>query len=154
VTKVKLTQFEYDKINAEFQALIHKQKKLRQSHIDSVDEGDARECEAWTLTNDLSNLNYIRIKELNDLLLNSQVISTPKTTKKVKHGLYIEILMRDLSKKYLLCNPEVIEYIDNGLSIESPIGKFLLNKPIGNFVFVNEEGTKTPIQIMQISELK
>jgi transcription elongation GreA/GreB family factor len=149
VNNAKLTQYEYDTIFAHFKKLQHKQGSLRQSHIDAVSEGDDRECDAWSLTNDLSSHNYSKLKEINDFLVDTKIIK-PTKNDKVSHGKTIRVNINGSQKEYYICHPQAVEYLSNGLSTESPIGKFLLGKTVGEYNFMNQEDISIKIKIISI----
>lgn len=153
--KIILTQIEYDSIHKRFLDLIKKQKSFRQSHIDAVNEGDDRECDAWSLTNDLSNYNYIEVKELNDILVNATIIKQrnlkQRAKRVIRQGDRVEILFNHKQTIYTLCNEHSLPYLENGLSVKSPLGSFLLGKKIGKFLFkTQEDAISKEIEILKI----
>lgn len=156
VSKVKLTQIEYDSIHSKFLELLKKQKSFRQSHIDAVNEGDDRECDAWSLTNDLSNYNYIEIKELNDILANAIIIKQENAKQRskriIRQGDRVEIFFNHKKTIYTLCNEHSLPYLENGLSVKSLLGSFLLGKGLGKYMFnTKEETISKEVEVLNIN---
>jgi transcription elongation GreA/GreB family factor len=129
---IQLTQFEYDSIFVIYKMLQNRQHYLRQSHIDAVDEGDPRECDAWSLTNDLSQLNYTKLKEINDLLVNAKIITKRNAKSKlIGFDSLVHLKINNQKKLYRVCHSDALEYIENGLSSKSPVGLVIFGKKEG-----------------------
>jgi transcription elongation GreA/GreB family factor len=149
VNKVKLTQYEYNRILIKFKELQLKQSKLRQSHIDAVKEGDDRECDAWSLTNDLSNLNYTKLKEINDMLVDAVVVKPiSKKSEKIGFNSIVKLSINKRISEFIICHSEAIEYIENSLSSISPIGTLIFGKEKG---FTTLLSSDNPIEIIVLS---
>jgi transcription elongation GreA/GreB family factor len=145
VNKVKLTQYEYNRILVKFKELQLKQDKLRQSHIDAVKEGDDRECDAWSLTNDLSILNYTKLKEIIDMLVDAVVVKPiSKKSEKIGFNSIVKLSINKKISEFIICHSEAIEYIENSLSSISPIGTLIFGKEVG---FTTKLSTDNPIEI-------
>lgn len=152
----KLTVSDVKKIEAEIE---HRKLVIRKEALESVKEarahGDLSENFEYKAAKQYKNKNESRIRYLEKLLKNAQVIED--------HSKSDEVGLDKLVKVYVIEDDEEEEYkivtsirgnsINGNISIESPLGKALLGHKVGDVVKIQVNETYSyEVEIREISE--
>ena len=152
----KLTASDVKKIEEEIE---HRKLVIRKEALESVKEarahGDLSENFEYKAAKQYKNKNESRIRYLEKLLKNAQVIED--------HSKSDEVGLDKLVKVYVIEDDEEEEYkivtsirgnsINGNISIESPLGKALLGHKVGDIVKIQVNETYSyEVEIREISE--
>ena len=152
----KLTESDVKKIQEEIE---HRKLVIRKEALESVKEarahGDLSENFEYKAAKQYKNKNESRIRYLEKLLKNAQIIEDLSGSD--------EVGLNKLVRVYIPEDEEEEEYkivtsirgnsINGYISIESPLGKALLGHKVGDRVFVKVSDTyEYEVKILEISE--
>ena len=152
----KLTASDVKKIEEEIE---HRKLVIRKEALESVKEarahGDLSENFEYKAAKQYKNKNESRIRYLEKLLKNAQVIED--------HSKSGEVGLDKLVKVYVIEDDEEEEYkivtsirgnsINGNISIESPLGKALLGHKVGDIVTIKvNDSYSYDVEIREISE--
>ncbi|MCR5846243.1 MAG: transcription elongation factor GreA [bacterium] len=95
-----------------------------------------------------------RIAEINQILANAQIISTPRSSSKVSVGLNVEVLINGVEEKTLsIVGAAEANSLEGKISNESPVGSALIGKKKGDEVeVVGPTGKRNTFKIIKISK--
>lgn len=139
--KYKISKEFYQELKKEFTHLkTDKRKELIQSHIETIEQGDDRENDGFSLTSMLIGQNDIRLGEIRTILENCEVVEKPQTT-------FVDICstvhLRDKTNQelqYMIVEPIEVDILKKKISFESELGKNLLGKRVGDLItFLNSQ---------------
>ena len=148
--KNPITEEEYNILLSSFKSLENRQEILRQAHIDANNEGDQRECDAWSVTDSLSKQNYQRMKEISDFLLGTKIIERVDTGE-IYEGTLLRMLINGKMKEYFFCYPITLQFISNGISGSSRIGEEIRGKEKGfKKTIVLKNGEDLQVEILEV----
>lgn len=152
MAKYKLSSEEYLRLKAEFEKLNAKQKEIADAHRDAIAEGDDRECEAWSLSNMMSREIFERLSFIDDILRNCEVIKNSKGNKSaIDIGKRVKIIFGGKEQEWQLCDPVEANPLENKLSVNSELGKILINKKIGDvFEIMTLDSKSITVKILDI----
>ena len=152
----KLTASDVRKIEEEIE---HRKLVIRKEALESVKEarahGDVSENFEYKAAKQYKNKNESRIRYLEKLLKNAQVIED--------HSKSDEVGLDKIVKVYVIEDEEEEEYkivtsirgnsINGNISIESPLGKALLGHKVGDIVTIKvNDSYSYDVEIREISE--
>jgi transcription elongation factor GreA len=144
---ISLTQEGYDRLKNELEYL----KDVRLKEISE------RIQEAKDFAEDFGNLEYeeakseqamilSRVSELESQLTNAKIIDTDKIEIS-RIGIGCKVVVKDLNKKttkeYIILEPIEADPLKGKISYQSPVGKALFGKQIGDEVSVHTPGGQT-----------
>ncbi len=136
-----LTQKGYEKLQAELEHLkTVKRREVAKQLEKARAMGDLSENAEYDAAKEAQAHLEKRIAELSDKLSRSRIIENENIPKdKIYIGAQVKLLDEDTQDEmdYLLVSPPEADYAQNKISIESPIGKALLGKKIGEVVEIN-----------------
>ena len=139
----KLTQTGVDELRAELENAITVMRPEIADRIKSARElGDLSENAEYQLARQDQEKNDARISELEHILANTEVITTPKSDSKVVIGSTVVLKGADgKEKKFQVVGTIEADPLEGKISDESPIGQALLGKKEGENVEI-----KTPAE--------
>lgn len=132
--------------------------ELKQRRVDVADrlraakqEGDLSENADYTAA--LEEQEYVegRINEIEDIILNASVISTPKTKDAVELGNTVELKDDGQTYTYTVVGSLESDPVAGKISEESPIGQALLGAKTGDKVEINTPGGHRTCEVTKIS---
>lgn len=144
-----LSQEGYDKLNAELRDL--KTRGRREIAADIAEaraKGDLSENAEYDAAKEAQGHLEDRIKKLEDILANARVIDAKDLDlTKVRVLTTVTILNKNMNKemKYTLVSANEADFAKGKISIDSPIGKALLGREVGETVEV-----KVPAGLLQL----
>jgi transcription elongation factor GreA len=137
--KKYLTAEGLEKLKKDYQYL----KTIRRREIsDKIEEalklGDLSENAEYHEAKDEQGMNEARIREMEAIMNNAEVISETGGSKKcVNVGCTIEVKIDGNSRKYTIVGPSEANPAQGLISNESPIGQAFLGKKIGDTLSVD-----------------
>ena len=149
-TKNKLTTEGYEQLVHELNYLRTQKRLDIIEHLrEASDYGDLRENSEFDAARDEEHRLNERIKTLEHLLLNVEVIDEVSNDI-VSVGSIVEIKFIDDGEicEYRIVGP--LENEENGISYLSPLGKSLINNKVGSIVTVNSPNGSYNVEIINI----
>jgi transcription elongation factor GreA len=148
----RLTQEGYDNLRAELDDLVLVRRPEISIKLQETSEGkdfeDNPEMEAVRLE---QSFVEGRIKELNAILANAEIIKSKPIFSKVDLGATITVREDDGStSQFLLVSPAEANPLIDKISYQSPFGKALLGKEVGEKVIVNAPDGDFRVEILKI----
>jgi transcription elongation factor GreA len=154
---ITVTQEAYDEMVAELEELINvKRPEIADRLKDARSLGDLKENYDYTNAMEEKELNETRIAELEDRIKKAQVVKSIKTDNVVQIGEKIEILNCESNEKRIVVlvgseETQAANPLEGKLSIDSPIGKAILNARIGDEVDVKLPGKTVKYKVLKIN---
>jgi transcription elongation factor GreA len=154
---ITVTQEAYDEMVAELEELINvKRPEIADRLKDARSLGDLKENYDYTNAMEEKELNESRIAELEDRIKKAQVVKSIKTDNVVQIGEKIEILNCESNEKRIVVlvgseETQAANPLEGKLSIDSPIGKAILNARIGDEVDVKLPGKTVKYKVLKIN---
>lgn len=155
ITKIKLTSEGKKRYEAELNELkTVKRKEIAENLQSARAQGDLSENSEYDeAKNDQAKLEA-RIKELETVLRNVEVIDESEMSlDKVHIGSTVKVHDRvmDEEQVYQIVGSSEADPFNNKISDESPVGKALLDKSVGEVVKVETPGGEAEFVILEIS---
>jgi transcription elongation factor GreA len=132
----KLTQEGIDELIAEKDALIAQRGDITERIKSARELGDLAENAEYASAKDEQARVESRIAEIEHILQNVEVITAPKTNGKVRLGSTVKLKGDGKSKEYMVVGTVEADPLEGKISDESPIGKALLGKKVGDAVAI------------------
>lgn len=114
------------------------------------DFGDLRENEEYHSAREEQSRMETRIAEIEDILQNASMIQAKNTTS-VEVGNTVELETKGKKVTYTVVGPVEADPLEGKISNESPIGKALLDKKVGDTVTIETPKAKVEYKIVKIS---
>jgi transcription elongation factor GreA len=148
----RLTQAGIDELKAELDALIQDRSAVAQRIKDAREFGDLAENAEYSAARQEQEKAENRIGEIENILLNVEVIKAPKGDSKVQLGSTVTLKSDDgKSKKFQVVGTVEADPLNGKISDESPIGKALLGKKLGEEVEIKTPAETASYKITDIS---
>ncbi len=126
-------------------------KEIAQRLATAVERGDLTENAEFTAAKDEQMFNEGRIQELENLLTSAMIIENHQPDGVVSIGSKVTVLINNNQKQeYRLVGSAEADPTKGLISDESPIGKVLLGKKVGQVVVVDTPRGKTKCKIIKI----
>jgi len=141
---------------AELRAELEELTGLRAEIADRIktarEFGDLSENAEYGAARQDQERNEARISEIEHILANVQVITTPKSDSKVVLGSTVELKSEaGASKRFQVVGTVEADPLNGKISDESPIGQALLGKKEGENVEIQTPAEKTTYKVVDIS---
>lgn len=148
--KICLTQEELIKIKKELDERKNKKRKEIAARLNAAKElGDLSENTEYISAKEEQAFNEARIKELDNLIRCAEVVEKGQSGK-VCIGNRIKLQSEHGIHEFLIVGPEGIDLANGKISYESPLGRALLNKKVGQTVEVEAPKGKIKYKIIEI----
>lgn len=132
----QLTAAGREKLEQELEELKSRRGLIAQQIADARDNGDLSENSEWDEARNLQGLVESRIAEIEEILMNASVI-TAKNNGKVEVGNTVVLNgQADRKVSYTIVGSVEADPLEGRISDESPIGKALLGKKVGDAVAI------------------
>ena len=149
-----LTQEGYDKLDAELKDLKTRgRREIAEEISEARAKGDLSENAEYDAAKEAQGHLEDRITKLEDALANARVLDKKDLDlSKVRVLTTVTILNKKMDKemKYTLVSPNEADFAAGKISIESPIGKALLGKEVGEEVEVDVPAGKLTLKVLKI----
>ncbi|MDH4099936.1 MAG: transcription elongation factor GreA [Nitrospirota bacterium] len=153
--KIPMTREGYDKIKEDLERFI---KVERPRNIQDIAEarahGDLSENAEYHAAKERQSYIEGKIQELQGKIAHAHIIETKNLTNdKVVFGCTVLLLDTDTDeeKKYTLVGQEEANLKNGKISIQSPVGKALISKKVGDVITVQAPAKTIEYEILEIS---
>ncbi|MFN1833851.1 transcription elongation factor GreA [Balneola sp. MJW-20] len=149
-----LSQEGFDKLEAELKDLKTRgRKEIAEDIAEARAKGDLSENAEYDAAKEAQGHLEDRITKLEDALANARVLDANELDlSQVRILTTVTILNKKVGKemKYTLVSPNEADFAAGKISVESPIGKALIGKAIGETVHVDVPAGKLELEILDI----
>jgi transcription elongation factor GreA len=143
-----ITKKGYEALKAELDRL---RKVERAKNIEAIAEarahGDLSENAEYDAAKERQGFIESRIAEIETKLADARVVEiTGRTTETVVFGATVSVIEQEsqAKKQYMLVGQDEADLKFNKISVQSPVGRALIGKRVGDFVEV-----KTPVKLVE-----
>ncbi|MGH7241730.1 MAG: transcription elongation factor GreA [Candidatus Saccharimonadales bacterium] len=137
----RLTSEGITELEAELKALIAKRPEIADDIKTARELGDLSENAEYQAARAEQEKNDARISEIEHILQNVEVIKAPKGDNKVQLGSTVQLKGDTKTKQFQVVGTVEADPLNGKISDESPIGKALLGKKVGDDVEI-----QTPVE--------
>lgn len=147
-----LTKHGVDELKAELEELLAQRGEIAERIKTAREFGDLGENMEYTAARQDQERNESRITEIEHILQNAKVITSPKTDSKVVLGSKVKLKSEDgKTKEFQVVGTVEADPLNGKISDESPIGKALLGKKEGEEVEIKTPAETAAYKIIDIS---
>lgn len=129
-------------------------KMIIKAIADARDKGDLSENAEYDAAKNDQGLLEIKISKLEEIVANARIVDTSKldiTKVSILTTVKIKNLNNNMEMKYTIVAENEADLKAGKISIDSPIGKALVGKSVGDKVDVTVPAGVIPFQIMEIT---
>ncbi|MCX7778788.1 MAG: transcription elongation factor GreA [Patescibacteria group bacterium] len=128
-----------------------KREEIARRLAAAIELGDLTENAEYIAAKEEQGLTEAEIRRLENLLRTAVVVDDKKQKNKVLPGSQVLVQIEKEKEKYWLVGSEEADPGKGKISIDSPIGRALLDKTIGEVVVVKTPAGQKKIKILEIS---
>lgn len=151
MTKIQLTQKGFDDLKTEHQDLLKVKKPKAIDRLSKARSmGDLSENSEYTAAKEELAFVEGRVKEIEEIINNVEVIENNKTSDQVQIGSTVTVEANGQSELFQIVGEFEADPMNKKLSQNSPIGQALINKKVGDVVEVNIPAGKINYKIIDI----
>ncbi len=147
----RLTKEGAAELEAELRTLTAKRSTIAESIKSARELGDLAENAEYQSARQEQERNEKRIAEIEHILKNTKLINTPKSDDKVLLGVTVKLKSSNgKSKEFQVVGTVEADPLNGKISDESPIGKALLGKKVGEEIEIKTPAETTSYKITEI----
>jgi len=146
----RLTQAGVNELQSELSSLVSERSVIADKIKTAREFGDLSENFEYSAARQEQERNENRISELEAILQNVEIIKEPKAVGKVVLGSKVK-LKNSAIKEFQVVGTVEADPLEGKISDESPIGKALLGKKVGDTVEIKTPADTTVYTIIEIS---
>lgn len=147
----RLTKQGVTELETELKSLQAKRKTIAESIKSARELGDLAENAEYQSARAEHERNEARISELEHILQNTKLINVPKSDGKVVLGAKVMLKSNNgRTKEFMVVGTVEADPLNGKISDESPIGKALLDKKLGDEIEIK---TPTELTVYQIASI-
>ncbi len=147
----RLTKSGVDELKAEYDSAVAKRLDIAESIRSARELGDLAENSEYQTARAEQERNEARISELNNILQNVEIIVKPKNGSKVQLGSKVTLKGAKSNKEFQVVGTVEADPLEGKISDESPIGKALLGKKVGDTVQIVTPAETITYQLIAIN---
>lgn len=148
----KLTQEGLDELQQELDNLVALRPEITERIKTAREMGDLSENAEYASARSEQDRNEIRIKEIEHIIKNSEVIKAPKSSGKVRLGSRVSLKSSTgKAQDYQVVGTVEANPLEGKISDESPIGVALMGKEVGDDVEIVTPAQTTVYKIASIA---
>lgn len=148
----RLTVEGVNELKAELESLVNERGTIAENIKNAREYGDLSENAEYQSARQEQDRNEARITEIEHILKNLKIIKAPKGDSKVQLGSFVELKSESGQKKELQVVGTVeADPLEGKISDESPIGKALLGRKVGEEVEITTPSETVTYHIVEIS---
>jgi transcription elongation factor GreA len=148
----RLTKQGVDELKAELNQLIAQRGPIAERLKTAREYGDLNENAEYGAARQEQERNELRISEVEYILLNVELIKTPKSNGKIRLGSNVRLKgKKGEAKIFQVVGTVEADPLNGKISDESPIGKALIGKVEGDKVEISTPSETTIYTIIDIS---
>lgn len=148
--KYQITEDGKRELELELAELKGRRGDIAEKIASARDYGDLSENAEYDAAREEQGLVETRIAEIEEILQQASII-TAKKGSVIDLGHTVELVSGDREKTYQLVGPVEANPLEGKISNESPIGKELLGKKVGDEVVITTPKGETRYEIVKIS---
>tara|TARA_Y100000031_G_C7986286_1_gene277031 strand:+ start:110 stop:577 length:468 start_codon:yes stop_codon:yes gene_type:complete len=153
--KTPLTKDGERKLQEELKSLKLERPKITKAIAEAREHGDLKENAEYHAAREQQGLVEARIKDIEFKLGNSEIIDSKskENENQIIFGSIVELLnIKDNSKiKYQIVGEDEADVTKNKISFNSPIGKGIINKKMGDIITISAPMGKLNFKIININ---
>lgn len=146
----RLTKEGVAELDAELKSLIAKRADIADAIKTARELGDLAENAEYQSARADQDRNETRISEIEHILQNVELIKAPKGDSKVQLGSKVSLKNDGKTKEFQVVGTVEADPLNGKISDESPIGKALLGKKVGEDVEIKTPAETMTYQIVSI----
>lgn len=147
----RLTKDGLTELGNERTILIARRPEIAESIKTARELGDLSENAEYQAARADQERNDARISEIDYITLNVEVIKTPKGDNKVQLGSRVKLENAGKTKEFQVVGTVEADPLNGKISDESPIGKALLGKKLGEDVEIKTPADTTTYKLVSIA---
>ena len=147
----RLTQSGVDELKAERDSLVANRAALADAIRSARELGDLAENAEYQSARADQERSETRISEIESILQNVEIIKKPKGDSKVQLGSVVKLKGGGKTKEFQVVGTVEADPLSGKISDESPIGKALLGKKIGEDVEISTPNETMTYKVVTIS---
>lgn len=148
----RLTKSGIAELEAELKALVDERSAVADRIKTAREFGDLAENAEYQSARQEQEKNEARIAELEHILQNSDLIKSTSATDKVGLGSTVKLKSSNgKTKEFQVVGTVEADPLNGKISDESPIGKALLNKKVGDDIEIKTPAETTTYKIVSVS---
>ena len=153
--KIPLTKDGEKKLQEELKNLKLERPKITKAIAEAREHGDLKENAEYHAAREQQGLVEARIKDIEFKLGNSEIIDSKskENENQIIFGSIVELLnIKDNSKiKYQIVGEDEADVTKNKISFNSPIGKGIINKKMGDIITISAPMGKLNFKVININ---
>ena len=153
--KTPLTKDGEKKLQEELKNLKLERPKITKAIAEAREHGDLKENAEYHAAREQQGLVEARIKDIEFKLGNSEIIDSKskENENQIIFGSIVELLnIKDNSKiKYQIVGEDEADVTKNKISFNSPIGKGIINKKVGDIITISAPMGKLNFKVININ---
>lgn len=146
-----LTQAGLDELKSELEELKIRRIDVAEKLKEAKDQGDLSENSDWANAQDEFKFVEGRVNEIEHIIQNVKIITDSKKTDKVRLGSTVYLEQGNKKAEYSVVGSLESDPQSGKISDESPIGKALLGKAVGEMVDIVVPAGTTRYKIVKIT---
>lgn len=153
---IYLTKERMQELEEELRYLqIHKRKEIAEKIAEARSHGDLSENSDYDAAKDEQALLEMRIAKLSQILAKAQVIKAeefPDDKVYILSNVTLKNLATGATLNYKLVSAEEADFEQNKIAVNSPLGKAMMGKKVGDIVEVKTPAGVNRFEILSISK--
>lgn len=147
----QLTKEGIDELQKELDALVQRRPEMAEKIKIAREYGDLSENAEYQTARDEQQKNEARISEIEDILANAKLIKKPKSAGQVVLGSFVKLKSASGPRELQIVGSVEADPIEGKISDESPIGRALIGKAVGESVEIATASEMSTYTIIAIS---
>jgi transcription elongation factor GreA len=132
----KISEEKLKELKIELKDCVSKRSEITEAIATAREFGDLKENSDYSSARDLQAINESRIEEIESILENYEIIDEDKKFSKAAIGAEVVIESGKITKNYEIVGSLEADPISGRISDESPIGKELIGKSVGDSITI------------------
>ncbi len=147
-----MTKEGIQELKDELDSLVSRRSEIAEAIKTAREQGDLTENAEYHAAKDDQERTEARISELEHILANTEVINKPRGNKQVRLGSKVKLKSKaGKPKEFQVVGTVEADPLEGKISDESPIGKNLIGKNVGDSVEITTSSETTAYKITHIS---
>ncbi|HSW36918.1 MAG TPA: transcription elongation factor GreA [Candidatus Saccharimonadales bacterium] len=147
----RLTKEGVAELQAELEGLIAERAEIADRIKTAREFGDLAENAEYQSARAEQDKNENRIAEIEHILQNVELIKAPRSGSKVQLGSHVKLQNDGKTKDFQVVGTVEADPLEGKISDESPLGKALLGKKLGESVEIHASNETSTYKIVEIS---
>lgn len=139
-----------DELNSELSKLVAKRANIADAIKTAREQGDLSENAEYQSARAEQEKNEARITEIENILQNVELIKKPRSDSKIQLGTLVKLKAGGKTKEFQVVGTVEADPLSGKISDESPIGKALIGKSLGDSVEITTPAETTTYKIVEI----